>query len=146
MATTSIRSNVKEWLVTKLATAADPVSVSQGWPGKHLEREHIWIDRVTGAVSMPFAMSGRKVRDDEFTVRLVFQAASPGDSIQETDERADALYAFFENLLATDPSLENMDGVMDAPTWTAEGPNGELTDEGAVSFYVVELSVNSRLS
>ena len=145
MATTSIRGDVKTWLVDELTTLLEPVPVSYGWPGRHLERDHVWIDRVTGTVTMPFAMSGRKVRDDQFTVRLVFQSSKPGDSIAETDETVETMYGHFEDLIATDPSLEAMDGVMDAPTWTAEGPNGELTDEGAVSFYVVDLTVNSRL-
>lgn len=145
MPTTSIRSTVKAWLVETLVDAIDP-DVSHGWPGKNLQRDHVWIDRVTGTITMPFAMAGRKVRDDEFTVRIVFQASAPGDTVADTDARVESYYAAFEDLLATDPSLESFDGVQDAPTWTAEGPNGEMTDEGAVSFYVVELTVNSRLN
>lgn len=144
MATTSIRKDVKTWLVDRLASSLT-AEVAHGWPGRRLERDHVWVDRVTGTVTMPFSMAGRKVRDDTFTVRLVFQASRPGESIAETDDAVESMYAAFENLLADDPSLASMDGVIDAPTWTAEGPDGELTDEGAVSFYIVELTVNSRL-
>lgn len=145
MATTSIRSDVKTWLVDELTTLLEPVPVSYGWPGRHLERDHVWIDRVTGTVGFPLAMAGRKARDDDFTVRVVFQASAPGDSIVESDARAEEFYGHLEDLIAGDVSLSDMDGVVHALLDAVEGPSGELTDEGAVSFVIADVAVKARL-
>ena len=145
MATTAIRSNVKEWLTTELAAVLS-AAVSNGWPGRNLERDHVWIDRVTGTVEFPLMMAGRKSRDDKFTVRVIFQASGPGDTIAETDARAETLYAALENLIAPDPSLAGMDGIIHALLDTVEGPMGELTDEGAVSFMFADVAVHARLT
>lgn len=90
-------------------------------------------------------MGGRKARDDEFRVRVVFQVAEPGASLDDTDTTVETLYAALENLVAADPSLGSMDGVVHALIGTVEGPDGELTDEGAVSFITAEVSVLTRL-
>lgn len=148
--TTSMRSQVKTWIVVNLAAPLTQLEhspeVSQGWPGKNLARNHVWIDRVTGTVSFDLLMAGRKLRDDQFTVRLIFQAGGPGDSIAETDARVETYCAAFEDLIAEDPSLGDMDGLIHAhfDEDSIEGPQGDLTDEGAVSFMFADLSVHTR--
>lgn len=156
--TTSMRAQVKTWILDNLtprvavmATEECPIEVSYGWPGKNLERNHVWIDRTTGTVSFDLAMAGRKLRDDEFTVRLIFQASGPGDSIAETDARVESYCAAFEDLIAEYPFLstdedEPMEGLIHAAFLdnSIEGPMGEWTDEGAVSFMFAELTVHTR--
>lgn len=143
--TTSVRSAVKTYLVDQLESRLDPVPVAYGWPGRNLERDHVWIDRVTGNVEFPLAMAGRKSRNDDFTVRVVFQASAPGDSILEADARAEEFYGHLEDLIAGDVSLGTMDGVVHAVLGAVEGPSGELTDEGAVSFVIADVAVKARL-
>lgn len=153
MRPTSMRAQVKAYLIDQLAplleaqsTSEHPVAVSHGWPGKQLGRNHIWADRVTGTASFNLLMAGRKLRDDEFTIRFVFQASAPGDTLAETDARAEGYCAVFEDLIALDPSLGDMGGLIHAvfADNAIEGPNGELTDEGAVSFMFADLTCHTR--
>lgn len=156
--TTSMRAHVKAWiadhmtpLLEQLATREYPVEMSNGWPGKNLGRNHVWIDRVTGTVTFKNSMTPPIQRDDEFTVRLIFQASAPGDSIAETDARVESYCAAFEDLIAEKPFLSDdedapMDGLIHAAFLddSIEGPMGEFTDEGAVSFMFADLSVHTR--
>lgn len=146
MARTSIRATVKQWIVDELRNVAPTMNVDSGWPGRNLKRDHAWVDRVTGTVEFNVVMAGRKQRDDKFTVRVIFQASQPGESIAETDERVEAMYAHLEDIFADDPGLGTMDGVVDATLGTVEGPVGEQTKEGAVSFIFADIDVHSRLS
>ena len=145
-APTSIRGVVKTYLVATLAATLDPIPVAHGWPGRNIERDHVWVDRVTGFLELPLLTAGRKFRDDKFTVRVAFQASAPGDDIAETVERVLALYAHVENLLADDPGLGEMDGLISAALGPVEGPDGSLTDEGAVSFVFADIAIHARLS
>ena len=148
MPTTSVRTTVKTWLTDQLTAslAGEDCEVSGGWPGRHLKRNHVWLDRCTGTVEFRLLMAGRKTREDEFTIRVVFQASAPGDDLASTDERAESYYAALEYLIADDPSLDGMDGIESALLASVEGPVGELTDEGAVSFVFAEVAVHSRLT
>lgn len=147
-ATTSIRSTFKAWLVKQLADSLDPegIPVDHGWPGRKLERDHVWIDRVAGDVELPFIMDGRKYRNDNFTVWVLFQASAPGDSCVDTDFRAEAMYGHLEDLLANDPGIEDMAGIIEVSLGHVEGPSGELKDDGAVSIVVAEVAVQSQLT
>jgi hypothetical protein len=148
-----MRAQVKAYVIDQLtplldaeATTEHPLAVSHGWPGKHLQRNHIWADRITGTVSFDLVMAGRKLRDDQFTIRFVFQASAPGGSLAETDARVEAYCSVFCDLIAVDPSLGDMDGLIHAVFGDSsiEGPTGEFTDEGAVSFMFADLSCHTR--
>lgn len=150
-----MRAQVKTWIVDNLAPQLEQLeftpSIANGWPGKQLERNHVWVDRVVGTVSFDLIMAGRKLRDDEFTVRLIFQASGPGDSIAETDARVESYCAAFEDLIAERPFLSDdedapMEGLIHAvfAEDSIEGPMGEFTDEGAVSFMFADLSCHTR--
>lgn len=157
-APTSMRAQVKDYLVEELrplldelATTEHPVEISNGWPGKNLGRNHVWLDRVTGTVSFDLSMAGRLLRDDQFTVRMIFQASAPGDDLATTDARAESYCAAFLDFIATYPGLSTapntvMDGLIHAAFLddAIEGPMGEFTDEGAVSFMFADLSVHTR--
>lgn len=146
VALTSIRSAIKGRIADELGALLDPVPVHTGWPGRYLERDHAWIERVQGTVDYPLMTADRKFRNDRFTVRVIFQSMRPGDSIAETDDRVEAMYAALEDLLANDPSLNEMPGVIAATLGFVEGPNGGLTDEGAVSLILADIEVHARLS
>lgn len=144
---TAVRTAVKAYLVTQLQEALPLVATSHGWPGDKLDRDHIWVDRVVGTVTFPFIQAGTKTRDDEFTVKVIFQASQPGDSIAECDERVEGYLQVFEELIAEDPSLGGMAELIHSKfdESSVEGPMGEFTDQGAVSFASAELSVHSRI-
>lgn len=126
--------------------AATPVAVSDGWPGTLLERDHVWIDRVTGVVDLPFAMAGTKTSDDEFTVRVAFQAGQPGDSISDVKATVNGYFEHLKDVITEDVSLGDMPGVIHAVVGpNIDGPHGELTPEGAVAFVFAEVSVIARI-
>lgn len=147
MATTSIRTNVKSFIVEELTTAFEGTDcgVSRSWPGENLKRNHAWIDRCTGVITFGQSMADRKSRDDDFTLRIVFQAYSPGFDQEAADAAAEECYGALEDLIANDPSLDSMDGVVHALLGTVEGPDGPALPEGACSFVVAELNVKARL-
>lgn len=146
MATVSIRSNVKTWLTSGLDSALSEALVLRSWDGKVLERSTIWVIRVTGETTFPFSMAGRKTRDDEFTVRLAFAALVPGDSEVEAEARVESYVDALENLIAADPSMGGLDGVMAATYSLVEGPDTYPADEGFGAMSVVDVTVQSRLS
>lgn len=147
MATTSIRTAVKTYLTEQLedVLSAEPVAVSRSFPGPNLERDHVWIDRASGTVSYELMMAGRKVRTDDFTIWLVFQASGPGTTSAEADERVESYCAAFDSWLAADVTLGNMDGVTHALLGEVEGPDSMPIDEGHAAFMVAQINVKSRL-
>lgn len=158
--TTSIRTAVKSFLEDKLTPTLRELGTpgcvfSRGWPGDDIQRNHAWIDRVTGTVTFGLMMDGRKMRDDEFTVRIVFQCSTPGATSTETDAQVEVFYGALEDLIAENVGLsadttvddpEPMDGLLSCVLGPVDGPAGELTDEGYVSFMFAELAIHSRLS
>lgn len=147
MATTSIRTTVKERLVTVIAAALPTVQVTQGWPGRGIEAEFVTIADVRGTIELPLLQAGRKARNDDFDVTLLFSTAKNGrTTYQEVEERVEALYAVVEDALANDPSLGSIDGVLWMQVESVEGPNSEMTTEGPAAFLTAVISVHSRLS
>lgn len=147
--TTSIRPAVKTWLKERLSDRLDSeeVVVLRSWDGKLLERSTVWIQRTTGETTFPFAMAGRKDRDDEFTVHLVFTAVHPGDSEEDAEARVLAYVNVLEDLIADDPSLGGLDGVIHATYSMGDGPDTyPAGDEGFGAMQMVDVNVKSRLS
>jgi hypothetical protein len=145
-ATTSIRPAVKSALLTalQLKPELEGVQLSYGWPGDALEREHIWIGNVTGTVRIALLSTGRKYRDDKFNVSVFVQAGLIGGTEAEAEERATQLLAALEDVLADDPSIGEVDGLIDAELTTVDGPHTMLTKEGAVTMYVCEINCHGR--
>lgn len=145
------RAAVKQALVDALRGHPNlvDVDVSHGWPGKHLGREHVWLARCTGEVTYPHVMADRKTRQDDYTVTVVFFASNPGTNMEEAEERVDTFYQALDDLAADGQVVSNTDSDVLGLEWslhqgTVEGPDSELTDEGAVAFIVAEVAINAR--
>lgn len=145
-ATSPVRSIVKSALVDALRNHSllQGVDVFTGWPGESLGREAVWISRTSGQITYPFMMAGRKTRDDEFTVTVMFMAGSPGNTIEEADARVEVLWSALDDVFANDQTLSVDGAVWTLEGATVEGPTGEFTDEGAVSFIQAEIEVKAR--
>ena len=142
----TVRTDVKTYIVDQLAQVLNgQVEVSRSWPGPNLARDHIWIDRASGTVTFPLMMAGRKTRQDEFTIWLVFQASGPGDTAAEVEARAEDYADVFGAWLADDPSLGDMAGIIHAQPGEVEGPDGFPLDEGHAAYVIAQLNVLSRL-
>lgn len=156
VATSSIRTRVRDEIITRLnqhpalvTTAGDRVPVSPGRPGNEVEREHVFVARITGEREVAFLAAGRKTITDDFTITFIFMSAIPGEDIGANDERVEQMSNALLDVLADDPGLSDangapMDGLMWATEATTEGPDGELTDEGAVSFWRSDVECKAR--
>lgn len=148
-----MRSTVKQWItgnlgprIEQLSTTEHPAQFSYGWPGRDLMLNGGWISQTTGTVTFPFIMAGRKSRDDEFTMTVTFQASGPADSRNEADDRVESYAAAFEDLIAEDPSLGDMDYLMHAifEQDAIRGPDPYFLDTGVMSLMEVDLKLHTR--
>jgi hypothetical protein len=155
-ATTSIRTRVRDELIARLnahpalvGTDGQRVPVSPGLPGKNIEREHVFVVQITGQRQVRFLEAGRKTIDDEFTITWVFMTAQPGAETLEADDRVEQMGGALEDVLADDPGLsdaqgEPMDGLLWAVSARWDGPDHELTDEGAAGFLRADVDCKAR--
>ena len=145
MATTSIRPAVKSYLKTQLATALPTVTVMRSWNGKLIEREAIWFQRTSGEVGFPLAMAGRKARDDDFTVRVAFAVATPGEDDTEVEARVMELVAALENIVAADVTAANLDGLVHMILGQQDGPDSVPYGEGFLAMVEQDVVCKTRL-
>lgn len=151
VATTSIRTKVRDEIIARLdqhpaLVDADGhrVTVSPGLPGGTLEREHVFVARITGRRNIAFLEAGRKTRDDEFTISFVFMTATPGADTLDADDRVEQMATALEDVLADDPALGDLDGNFWVVEAEVNGPDHELTDEGAVGFMHIDVECRAR--
>ena len=105
MAATSLRTTVKARLVEVFAAALPGTQVFYGLLDKNQPREAVYVGdmRGTSAVANMTGASARKQRNDDFTIEVWVVAAQIGQTAQDAEERAEALYAELEDALA-DPA------------------------------------------
>jgi hypothetical protein len=139
---------VKAALVTLLTTAINDttVQVTYGRPADSmLQRECVWVGRATGTDRVPTIKAGRKAREERYAVDVVFWVAKPRGTTQEAETRAFELLESAENVLADDPSLGNLDGLVHATagTWEADA---DVANEGPYALLVLEVDCVARLA
>lgn len=147
MAETAIRTAVKTELLTQISAedALDKVQVGPGFPAE-LEDESVWVNRITGKVTLPVGKAGRRARDDKFTITFVFMSARPGDSAEESEARVEGFYSALEDVLAADFKLGGIDGLESAVMGNVEGPVTDPTTEGHASFMAADVDCHARLT
>lgn len=155
-ATTSIRTRVRDELITRMNAHAALVTagglrvpISPGLPGRAIEREHVFVAQITGERKVAFLEAGRKTIEDDFTITFVFMAAQAGTTVLEATDRVEVMAGALEDILADDPALGDaqgvpLDGLMWAVTARWDGPDHELTDDGAVGFLRADVDVKAR--
>lgn len=142
------RYEIKAALVAALDAkpVLDGVAVSHGWPGKHLAREHVWLGRTAGEITYPFEMAGNKIRQDDYTVTVWFMASEPGGTLAEVEARAQVMWSALDDLLAAGEFSGRAEAMWTLEGGAVEGPDSELTDEGAVAFIRADVSISARYS
>jgi hypothetical protein len=155
-ATTSIRTQVRGELITRMtphpalvSAAGLRVPITPGLPGDKIEREHVFVARITGTRKVTFLQAGRKTIEDDFTITFVFMVSIPGATTLEADDRVEVMASALEDVLADDPALADAQGVpLDGLLWavagTWDGPDHELTSDGAVSFMRCDVDCKAR--
>ena len=147
MATTSIRWTFATELIALIAGADSmaPVLVKTSRPGDtEITDEMVYLRMpITGDVSLPVGVGGRKPRDDRFAVTLA--VAVSRQTIDEAMVRLEEIVADVCDLLADDPSLGDFDGVLSAEV-TAATVGADTYADGVWGSGEITVSVHSRLT
>lgn len=146
--TTSIRHAVRVRLLELLTAHPDlaGVQVSLIQPSDDLEAESVWFDAAEGTLTDAAIKPARRVRDDDFIQPLWIVAAKPNQTPEEAEERATAVLAAVEDVLADYATLDGLEGLQWAGERDLVGPDTwrSPTHQGAVSHYRVELALRAR--
>ena len=151
VATSSIRTRVRNEIISRLnnhpallGQDGQRVPISPGLVAGDAEREHVFVVRTAGRRQVAFLEAGRKTIEDDFTISFVFMAATPGADTLEADDRVEYMSTALSDVLADDPSLGDLDGLMWATEAEANGPDHQLTDDGAIGFMHVDVECKAR--
>lgn len=148
MATGSTVYAVKAAIVTLLQAngALANVQISHGYPGEgNIQREAIYIDRVTGGQRIPVFKAGRKTREETYAVTVVVFVEQDGVTAADAEERAFELLQEVEDMLADDPTLGGVSGVIHATAGTFR-EQAEPGVTGAACLIEFDIDVLARLS
>ena len=148
MASTTIYS-VKSPLLTKLKAAAtlSAIQVTYGDPGGAARREHIFIGDVTAGGQDPESLSsGRRRRIESYTLDVIVSVQSKPQGLQENEERAIVLASAVEDVVADNPTLSDLDGLMFMECSGMSVSCSEAGVDGPQSQITVHIQVKARLS
>lgn len=160
MSTTNLRTAVKGRLVDVLgpllATAAldgTAVPVSYAKPGDdEAGREHVWLDQVDGNLEIPVMTAGAKPYQDDFTLDLVIQVFTPGQSAREAEERVGAIWDVILDALRDSTvsgvmlGLSSSAGMQWVEITRLRGPMSYRTPEGRRAVARASLQFHTRIS
>lgn len=146
MPTSSIRWTFATQLIDVIAGAETmgTALVKTSRPGDtEITDEMVYVRMpITGEVSMPVGVGGRKPRDDRFTVTLV--VAVTRQTVDEAMVRLEEMIADVCGLLADDPSLGDIDGVLSAEV-SSVTDGADTYADGVWASGEIAVSVHSRL-
>ena len=148
MASTTIYE-VKAALLTKLQADAtlSAIQVTYGDPGGAARREHVFIGDVTAGGQDPESLSsGRRRRIESYTLDVIVSVQSKPQGLQENEQRAIVLASAVENVVADNPTLSNLDGLMFIECSGMSVTSNEAGVDGPHSQITVHFAVKARLS
>ena len=149
MADAPIWEDVVDHLVDALAGSEllAQVQVVEGLPGdlKVMGDELVAVDdEITSETSMPVATAGAKPYDDIFEVLIRIRVRGRSTR-SDTRARLGEIHAAIHELLAGDPTLGALDGVLSAAIVRRRRMVTSTTD-GFLGYGEVYLSVHSRIT
>ena len=148
MASTTIYE-VKAALLTKLQADAtlSAIQVTYGDPGGAARREHVFIGDVTAGGQDPESLSsGRRRRIESYTLDVIVSVQSKPQGLQENEERAIVLASAVEDVVADNPTLSDLDGLMFMECSGMSVSSSEAGVDGPHSQITVHFQVKARLS
>jgi len=148
MASTTIYE-VKAALLTKLKADAtlSAIQVTYGDPGGAARREHVFIGDVTAGGQDPESLSsGRRRRIESYTLDVIVSVQSKPQGVQENEQRAIVLASAVENVVADNPTLSDLDGLMFMECSGMSVSSNEAGIDGPHSQITVHFQVKARLS
>ena len=148
MASTTIYS-VKSTLLTKLKAESDlsGIQITYGDPGQAARREFIFIGDVTAGGQDPESLSsGRRRRIESYTLDVIVSVQSKPQGLQENEQRAIVLASAVEDVVADNPTLSDLDGLMFMECAGMSVSSNEAGVDGPHSQITVHFQVKARLS
>ena len=148
MASTTIYS-VKSTLLTKLQadSTLSAIQVTYGDPGGAARREHVFIGDVTAGGQDPESLtSGRRRRIESYTLDVIVSVQSKPQGVQENEQRAVVLASAVENVVADNPTLSDLDGLMFMECSGMSVSSNEAGIDGPHSLITVHFQCKARLS
>ena len=148
MASTTIYS-VKSTLLTKLQadSTLSAIQVTYGDPGGAARREHVFIGDVTAGGQDPESLSsGRRRRIESYTLDVIVSVQSKPQGLQENEQRAIVLASAVENVVADNPTLSDLTGLMFMECSGMSVRSNEAGVDGPHSLITVHFQVKARLS
>jgi len=122
------------------------VDVFAGWPGdRNVTPLMVWVGfDITGNPNIPVATAGRKQYDDEFSFPLEMRVAGEPD-MYKAAEKVDAIMAGVLDVLANDPTVGNLPGLVTATVSEMRGPYAEGTPDGPMAWAEVTVTAHLRI-
>ena len=148
MASTTIYS-VKSTLLTKLQadSTLSAIQVTYGDPGGAARREHVFIGDVTAGGQDPESLSsGRRRRIESYTLDVLVSVQSKPQGLQENEQRAIVLASAVEDVVADNPTLSDLTGLMFMECSGMSVSSNEAGVDGPHSLVTVHFQVKARLS
>lgn len=149
MPRTSIRVDVRQRLVELLSAKAElaNVQVEYGDPPDGANIEAVFLGSVDGEITTAARHAARVQRDDRWSMTVHVLATVDGGTLLEADRRCDQLAAAVEDVVARNPRLDDLHGLVHAVVSGASlGPNAFRTETGATSYRTLTLSFLARLT
>jgi hypothetical protein len=133
---------VKAILVDQIAAALPSVQVTYNFPSTAPEREWVMVGDITWTKD-DWGPFGQRARDEEYHIVLFVNVLRPGDSAQESAERAFELLATVEELLRARPfpiSARSINVAVEK-----QSIDGFVVDEGFESQIKAVVAVTARI-
>jgi hypothetical protein len=141
----SIRHLVILELFERVAARLPGWRVDPAWPGDELELEAVYVAGAQGPVTVPLMGAGRSFRDDRFDVTVIVQGGSPQSVSRESMERAALGLAAVEDVLAEDPTLGDLPGLLEiGQSAQVDGPTTFPARNGVFTYYTLTISAEAR--
>jgi hypothetical protein len=133
---------VKAIIVEQIAAALPSVQVTYNFPSTAPEREWVMVGDITWTKD-DWGPFGQRARDEEYRIVLFVNVLRPGDSAQESAERAFELLAVVEDLLRAKPFPISARSISVAVE--KQSIDGFVVDEGFESQIKAVVAVTARI-
>jgi hypothetical protein len=105
----------------------------------------VWVGfDIVGNPNIPVATAGRKQYDDEFSFPLEMRVAGTAD-MAVAAQTVDRIMSAVLDVLATDPTVGNLPGLVTATVSEMRGPYAEGTPDGPMAWAEVTVTAHLRI-
>lgn len=145
-ATTSKRLATKKRVHELISASTISGTVGYGEPPTHPENTMVIVGDIEGTVAPAAMQSGRKQRNDDFTIEVWMMAVCPDGEAIDADELVEEMFDVVEGIFADNSKLSGaVEGLLHCYVkGPARGPNSRRLDRGWASMRSLTLAVSVR--